>query len=277
MPATSIPISDRPLTERAFIAMSRRALDGGRYPIVRLDEDLEALDGATGSRRRSHDSLRRLQRDGRLRRIRRGIYVLVGPTGTADTGVFQLIDATTPRPYLITAGRALAEFGLSDQHFFRVVILTPHDLESWRWQGDDVVYVHTPEERIWGLYTPNGPSVALPERAILDCLAHPRWGVTLPQVAEAIDRGIQNGRTPPAGLASAATRYRNHAAAQRLGYLIEALHGADAAEPFLALRGRTHSAVLLSASGMNRGPIDSKWRVRVNVDPDALVAHRIIG
>jgi predicted transcriptional regulator of viral defense system len=272
-----VPISERPLSERAFIALTRRAIEAHRNSVVLLDEDLETLDATTGSRRRSHDALRQLGRGGRLRRVRRGVYVLVEPTGTIDVGIFQLVDATTPRPYLITAGRALAEFGLTDQHFFRVVVLTPRELRGWAWQGDDVRYVRLPEERIWGLYTPNGPQIAVPQRAILDCLAHPGWGVTIPQIAQAVDLGIRNGRATPERLVEAATSYGNNAAAQRLGYLVETLHGADAAEALLLLRGSTHASILLSPSGPNRGPIDAKWRVRINVDREALVAHRMIG
>jgi len=119
----AIPLSERPLSERAFVALNRRALDAERHPVVRLDEDMRALDAATGSRRGGRDALRQLVRDGRLRRVRRGVYLLVAPTGSTDVRVLSLIDAVTPRPYLITAGRALAELGLSDQHFFRVTVL----------------------------------------------------------------------------------------------------------------------------------------------------------
>src|SRR5271155_5095991 len=118
MATSAIPISERPLRERAFVALNRRALNVGRHPAIRLDEDMQALDAATGSRRRSQDALRQLTRDGRLRRVRRGVYLLVAPTGSTDARVLPLIDAVTPRPYLITAGGALAELDLSDQHFF---------------------------------------------------------------------------------------------------------------------------------------------------------------
>jgi predicted transcriptional regulator of viral defense system len=276
MTSPAIPLSERPLSERAFIALNRRALDTTRHPVVRLDEDMETLDAATGSRRRSQDALRQLMRDGRVRRVRRGVYLLVAPTGSTDARVLQLIDAVTPRPYLITAGRALAELGLSDQHFFRVIVLSSHRLSSWSWQGDEIHYALLAPGRIWGLYTPNGPLLALPERAILDCLANPRWGVTLPQAAEAIDRAVP-GRTSPENLAQAAERYGSAAVARRLGYLLEILHGPDAAEPLLPLRGRSHANVLLSPTGPKQGPSSSRWGLRLNVDPDALVAHRFIG
>lgn len=276
MAASAIPISERPLSERAFVALNRRALDADRHPVVRLDEDMETLDVSTGSRRRSQDALRQLRRDGRLRRVRRGVYLLVAPTGSTDARILPLIDAVTPRPYLVTAGRALAEFGLTDQHFFRVIVLTSHRLNDWSWQGDEVRYALLAPERIWGLSSPDGPSIALPERAILDCLANPRWGVTLPQAAEAVDRAVA-GRTTPKDLAHAAERYGSAAVARRLGYLLELLRGPDAAEPLLALRGRSHAHVLLSASAPDRGSTSPRWGVRINVDPETLIAHRLVG
>ena len=276
MASPAIPLSERPLSERAFVALNRRALNAERHPVVRLDEDIEALDATTGSRRRSRDALRQLNRDGRLRRVRRGIYLLVAPTGSTDARVLPLIDTVTPRPYLITAGRALAELSLSDQHFFRVIVLTSHRLNDWSWQGDEVRYALVAPERIWGLSTPDGPQVALPERAILDCLANPRWGVSLAQAAEALDRAVP-GHTSPERLAQAAERYGSPAVARRLGYLLELLHGPDAAEPLLPLRGRSHANVLLSASAPDRGPTSPRWGLRINIDPDALVAHRLVG
>jgi hypothetical protein len=146
----------RATTERASVALNRRVLDAQRYPVVRLDEDMEVLDAATGSRRRSQDALRQLKRDGRLRRVRRGICLLVAPTGSTDVRALPLIDAITPRPHLITAGRALAEPGLSGQHFSRVIALTSHCLNDWTWQGDEVRYALLAPERIWG-QAPDGP------------------------------------------------------------------------------------------------------------------------
>jgi hypothetical protein len=150
MASAAIPLADRPLVERAFIALNRRARGEGRYPVILLDADMPALDDATGSRRRSHDALRQLTADGRLRQIRRGTYVLGAPTGGTDARLLDLVDAITPRPYLVTAGRGLAESGLSDQHFFRIVVLTTSRLSGWNWQGEDVEYVMTSRERIWG-------------------------------------------------------------------------------------------------------------------------------
>ncbi len=131
---------------------------------------------------------------------------MVAPTGSTDVRVLPLIDAVTPRPYLITAGRALAELGLSDQHFFRVIVLTSHRLSDWAWQGDEARYALVDPERVWG-QAPDGPSIALPERAILDALANPRWGVSVPQAAEAVDRAVPE-RVSPERLATTSTTCR---------------------------------------------------------------------
>jgi predicted transcriptional regulator of viral defense system len=237
---------------------------------------MEALDAATGSRRRSQDALRQLMRDGRLRRVRRGVYLLVAPTGSTEARVLPLIDAVTPRPYVVTTGRALAEAGLSDQHFFHVIVLASHSLSDWSWQGDEVRYAFVAPQRIWGSSTSDGPQVASPERAILDCLASPRWGVTLAQVTEAIDRAIPDC-TSPEHLAQTAEHYGSAAAARRLGYLLELLRGPDAAVPLLPLRGRSHAHVLLAPSAPDQGPTSPRWGLRVNVDLDGLLAHRLVG
>ena len=274
--ASAIPLSERPLAERAFIALNRRVSTEDRYPVVLLDQDMAALDDATGGRRKSHDALRQLTADGRLRQVRRGTYVLGAPTGGTDARLLAIIDAVTPRPHLVTAGRALAETGLSDQHFFRVVVLASSRLAEWSWQGEEVHYVESVADRIWGELGPDGPAIARPERAILDCLADRRFGVSLPQTAEAIDRAVRIGM-PMSRLATAARRYETAAVSRRLGFLVELLVGTAAAAPFLKLRGSSNKYVALSPFQSSTGPTDSTWRVHVNVDPELLLAHRING
>jgi len=276
MASTAIPLSERPLAERAFIALNRRANTEARYPVVLLDQDIEALDDATGGRRKSHDALRQLTADGRLRQVRRGAYVLGTPTGGTDARLLAILDAVTPRPYLVTAGRALAETGLSDQHFFRVIVLSTRRLAAWSWQGEQVHYVESARDRIWGELGPDGPAIARPERAILDCLADRRFGVSLQQTAEAIDRAVRMG-VPVSRLAKAARRYETAAVSRRLGFLVELLVGAAAAAPLLKLRGSSNRYVALSPFQPASGPTDSTWRVHVNVAPELLLAHRITG
>jgi predicted transcriptional regulator of viral defense system len=197
-------------------------------------------------------------------------------TGVLRVDLFALTDAVTPAPYLITAGRALAAHDLSDQHFRTAVVLVANLRRNFDWRGDHVRYVVTERDRIWGA-TRRGPQVATPERAILDSLSHPRWGVTFSQSVEALDLALARWPRFASKLASAAERYRNAATARRLGYLITQLAGADAARPFEPLVGASRAATPLVPSGGKSGEYDSRWRLRVNIAVDELRAHRVTG
>jgi predicted transcriptional regulator of viral defense system len=264
------------LLRRSSVQLARQSHLAGRWPVV-LDGDLAAVDALTGSRQASFAVLRRMARTGQLERVRRGAYVLRDETGVLRVDLFGLVDALTPKPYLITAGRALVAHDLGDQHFRTAVVLVPSLRRDFDWRGDRVHYVLTEPARIWGSHGRKGPSVASPERAILDSFAHRRWGVTLPQSVEALDLAL--GRWPGFAdtLATAAARYRNAAVARRLGLLVAHTAGESAAAPFRPLLGSSKAATPLDPTAERRGPLDSSWGVRINVDLDALIAHRTVG
>lgn len=258
------------------VQLARQSSLAGRWPVI-VEDDLAATDPLTGSRDASFAALRRLAQIGQLERVRRGTYVMRDETGVLRVDLFALIDAVAPAPYLITAGRALAEHDLSDQHFRSAVVLVASLRRGFDWRGDRVRYVLAEPDRVWGARKGRGPQVATPERAILDSITHPRWGVTFSQTVEALD--IALGRSPKFAttLAAATKRYRNAATARRLGFLVEQLAGPDAAEPFHALRGSSRAATPLDPSGSRTGHYVPRWRVRVNADLDALLAHRTTG
>lgn len=258
------------------VRLARRSTLAGRWPVV-VEDDLDAIDPLTGGRDASFAVLRRLAEIGQLERVRRGTYVMRDETGVLRVDLFALVDAVTPAPYLVTAGRALAAHDLSDQHFRTCVVLVASLRRDFEWRGDRVRYVLAEPARIWGARRGRGPRVATPERAILDSLAHPRWGVTLSQTVEALDLALDRWPRFPERLASAAGRYGNAATARRLGFLVAQLAGDAAAERFLPLRGASRAATPLDASGSRSGALESHWRVRLNVDLSELLAHRTTG
>ena len=243
-----------------------------------LEEDLTALDEQTGSRSRSHAVLRHLERAGRLRQVRRGVYVLTDAAGGSRVDVLDLIAASTPDPYLVSGGRALQFHGLTDQHFRRVHVLAPSQRRAWSWRGDEVRYVRTADSLRQGAVRTRKTlaRVATPARAIADSLSHPRWGVTLSQVVEAVDISLVRDARFAESLAAEAARQRDHSLARRLGLLVGRIGGDDAARPFLSLRGDGKASTPLLAGGPAGGLIDPRWRVRVNVDFDRLLEHRVI-
>lgn len=261
---------------QALIHLARASTLAGRWPVVLVD-DLPGVDAITGSRGATLALLRDLAESGRVQRVRRGAYVLRDETGVFRTDLFGLIDALTPSPYLITAGRALAAHELTDQYFRLAVVLVPTSRRSFVWRGDEVRYAVLARSRIWGRQGTRGPSVAGPERALLDGMAHREWGVTLSQAVQALDIAVSRDLRFAGRLAAAAARYRNAALARRLGYLVQAIAGEDAAAPFRSLTGPSKAATLLDKSGPRRGSIDSGWGVRVNADLEDLLAHRTVG
>ena len=209
-----------------------------------------------------------LERQGRLRRVRRGAYVLADASGGMRAGLLDLIAALTPRPYLVTAGRALQFHELSDQHFRRVQVLAPTQLRSWSWRGDTVRYARTGRSlRGEGTRTrKTRANVASAERAIIDSLAHPEWGVTLSQVIEALQTLLARDPHAADRLAVQTAAYDSHALARRLGLLVSRLCGQDAARAFRALRGSSKAITPLRAGGPDSGPIEQTWKLRENVD-----------
>lgn len=265
--------------EDVLIVLSRAAARAGRPSVVLLAEDLPTADQATGSRARTHKLIQQLEEVGRLRPVRRGVYVIASLTGVVDVDLLALIDVVTPRPYVVTAGRALDYHGLSDQFFRKTVVLHVRKLADWEWRGERTHYARVPSGRLWGgsdvrLAQRGRVRMATPERALLDSLAHPEWGVTLAQVTEALDIAIAEDPRFAADLAAQSARYGNASVSRRLGLLISHLHGAKMAAPFLPLRGTSRGPIFLSPSGERNGPTDKDWGVRVNVSLEQLSDHR---
>lgn len=257
--------------------LARASALAGRPGIVVLDEDLPVLEAVQGSRREIHALIGALERGGRLRRVRRGAYVLVDTTGGARAGLLDLIAALTTKPYLVTAGRALQFHELSDQHFRRVHVLVAVQQRGWSWRGDEVRYARTDRPLRAATRTRRTPAlVATPERAIADSIGHPAWGVTLAQVAEALDTMLIRDRAFADRLAGEIAGRDSHAVARRLGFLVSRLADPDAARAFLALRGDSKAATPLLAGADPSGPIDPVWRVRENADVERLVQHRTV-
>jgi predicted transcriptional regulator of viral defense system len=233
---------------------------------VLVKEDLEGLIELAGSRAEAHAAIATLERQGRMRPVRRGVYVLVDTGGSIRLDILNLVAALTPKPYLVTAGRALQFHGLSDQHYRRVLVLVPTQLRPWTWRGDEVRFrsdaTRTRRTRV---------QIATAERAIADSLDHPSWGVPLSQVVQAIATALDRDSASADKLAAEAAHAASHALARRLGFIVSRLVGTDAARPFLPLRGESKASTPLRAGGQAGGPIDRIWRVRENADLEQLL------
>jgi predicted transcriptional regulator of viral defense system len=148
----------------------------------------------------------------------------------------------------------------------------------WSWLGETVRYVRTREDALWGgrSYAGSGSTrIARPTRAVLDSLAHPRWGVSLSEVAKALSKGERDAKFLDQ-LADDTAHLGNALAARRVGFLVQRLFGREAARPFLPLRGRSNAIVPLAPATLSQdGPIDTLWRLRINVDLDLVLGDLV--
>ena len=259
----------------AYVRLARAASLARRPGVVLIEQDLDDLIELVGSRAEAHAVVASLERQGRVRPVRRGAYALVDAGGGVRLDVLDLVAAVTAKPYLVTAGRALQFHGLSDQHYRRVFVLVSTQLRAWTWRGDEVRYVRTNRSlRGDAVRTRRTRAqIATPERAIADSLDHPSWGVPLSQVVQAIVTALDRDSTSADRLAVEAARADSHSLARRLGFIVSRLAGTEAARPFLPLRGESKASTPLRAGGPAGGPIDRIWRVRENADLERLSQH----
>jgi len=259
------------IEDRVLIELHRAAIDAGRRGIAVPSVDVERVASGGLDRVGVSEAVRRLTRAGRVVRVRRDLLVLPEATGLTRVGLVDLIDAVAPVPYLITGGRALEHFGLTDQHYFGVAVLVPAEVSPLSFRGERATFFVTDSSNIWGAATKQGPFFARPERAVIDGLNHPRFGVSLNQAADALIRARSADSSFLDRLAKVVRAYgagsRNHgsrAAARRVGFIVEQLFGSVAAEPFLPLIGTNKAPVLLRPARRRDGRVDAVWRVVVN-------------
>lgn len=242
--------------------MYRAATLAGRPSIVLPSRDLEDTSRQLGQQG-VKDAVRRLKRSGRILSVRKNLVVLPEATGRVTVGLPEIIKVVAPSLHLITGGRALEESHLTDQHSFTVVVLVPAPVSGFSFRGEKATFLTADPARIWGWVT-SGPHYALPERAILDGVSHPRYGVSLPMALGALSGAIDRDPDFLSLLFDAARLYDSTATSRRIGLLVGHLCGHDEAEPFRDLIGTSRTPVLLRPGGERKGQIDRTWRVIVN-------------
>lgn len=262
----TMTIEDRVLRE-----LHRAALEAGRRGIGVPSADLDAVARRTGDRAAAEQALKRLVQAQRVVRVRRDVVVLPDPTGLLGIELADLIDGIAPQPYLITGGGALGHFDLTDQHFFGLAVLVPSEVTKLRFRGQTATFFKTDPTNIWGWGAEARPRFALPERALVDALNHPRYGVSLTQAADALLRAASRDTGFLNRLLAAVLRYRSgsrghssRSSARRVGFVVERLFGPEAAAPYRDLVGSNRAPVLLRPGGSSSGPVDSSWRLVVN-------------
>lgn len=242
--------------------LHRAAGNAGRPGVAIPSVDIGQVAERTGDRRAVEQSLLRLTSTGRIARVRRDLLVLPDAAGLLNVDLVDVVDAMAPRPYLITGGRALERFNLTDQHYFGVVVLVPTENRPLEYRGQTATFFRTDPENIWGWEDNEKPRYALPERALVDVVNHPRYGVSLARAIDALKIAVSRDPEFLDLLHAVVRRYgagaKDHgsrSAARRVGLVLDRLFGRDASQPFLDLIGTNRTPTLLWPGGAPSGEV----------------------
>ncbi len=205
------------------------------------------------------ECMRRLVRAGRLRRVGRGLYVVVDPVRETPpiaiaSGLF------ADQPHYVTTDAALAFHGFIDQPMPTITIVLSHarrpiDIGPAVVRPVTVSPVRLQAADAYATTADSFPiRVASREQAVVDALAEPHWMVHGDLLAEILAACTDDALERMATGALA----RSTAAGQRLGYLLEEA-GRQPAKPLAELR--PVRAVRLRPGDKRRGPYSTRWRV----------------
>jgi predicted transcriptional regulator of viral defense system len=265
---------DMRLEDHVLRELHRAALEAGRRGISVPSADLDAVARHTGSREAAQKAIQRLVRAQRVVPVRKDLLVLPDTTGLLGVDMADLVDAIAPQPYLITGGRALERHGLSDQHFFGVIVLVPSPVKKLSYRGQTATFLLTNPTNIWGWQEGVRPQYALGERAIVDALNHPRYAVSLTQALDAMLLAASKDPEFMDRLLETVIRSGSPSAGRRVGLVVERFFGTGAAAPYRGLIGENRAPVLMRPRGTRDGPLDTTWRVVVNaiLEPERTLA-----
>jgi predicted transcriptional regulator of viral defense system len=221
-----------------------------------------------------------LVRKGWLVRVRPGLFELVPAAsgGYPRRDWFVLLQALRSRYYLSFLSAAYL-LGLSPQRPWVAQVAIPKPVRA-RYASTDrgIEQVVMSEPRFFGFGEMEREgltiSVAEPAKAVVDCLYRPKKAGGILEVARIVARGVD--QAPGGKLVDYAIRMKNHALAQRLGYLVDALGlklGKVARSRLLryvSLAGGQHT--FLGSVGVfgTKGAYNRPWRITDNVGREHL-------
>lgn len=226
----------------------------------------------------TRELLRRLVRSGWAVRLGAGRYAVV-PLSSGDTLAPQVSRYVIARellgdaPYYISHASAMDIHNLLGHPVTEVLISTPRRLKAREILGTPYRFIYTPPSNIWGCepvwVTPyEQVMVSDLEKTILDGLMRSDLCAGMSQVAVAL--WMRHDEIKWERLAEYTTHAHHHAAAQRLGYLLELyqLGTLELITLLLNLRGTAYA--LLDVLLPDEGPYLSRWRLRINIEPESL-------
>jgi len=225
-------------------------------------------------------TLRRLTRAGWLVRLTAGRYAIV-PLSSGNEATPQVNRYVVARellgetPYYVSHDSAMDVHNMLTRPVTTVVVTTPRRLARREILSVPYRFVYAPPSALWGCeptwVTPyEQVTVSDLERTILDGLNRPDLCAGVGQVA--IGLWMRHDDLNWDRLAGYTRKLGRRAVAQRLGYLLELydLGTPSLIESLQAMVGASYARLDLLLP--DEGPTLARWRLRLNLEPEALQA-----
>lgn len=253
-----------------------RTSRGGLVTVERARRGLGVSPRATTLR------LSRLAAAGWLRRVRRGLYLVLpleaqsDLTTTVEDGWILADELFSP--CYIGGWSAAEHWGLTEQIFRSVFVVTaaPIRRRSVTVAGVEFRVVRTSVRRVKAAGPvwrgPERVAVSDREHTLADGLASPEWVGGVRHLADMLATYRASREWNPARLLSAVRSLHRGSAMKRLGYLAETLWPGETEIPKAALKARSAGLVRLDPAIRAAGRISKRWGLRVNASIERVAA-----
>jgi predicted transcriptional regulator of viral defense system len=215
--------------------------------------------------------------NGWLRRVRRGMYLLVpleSRTPAEWTENDWVIAAKIFDPCYIGGWSAALHWGFTDQLFNAVVVFSTNRVRYRETKIREVSFVirTVKKERFFGLMTvwrkQNKIMVSDPSRTMVDLLSAPMLGGGIRHVADILSAYFSSEHRDDEKLMGYIEKFGNKAVYKRLGYLIDSLHiHADALYERCG-KSKSRGFAYLDPDLPHKGEKNERWNLVLNATPD---------
>ena len=258
------------LSTRESRLLSRLASEG--HQIISIDDIETTLEVPSNTAR---EIASRLAEKGWLDRLLPGRYLII-PLAAGEEAIYTtheyLIAAHVAEPMYIGYYSALSHHGLTEQVPRTVYVVTPTRAQSREIHGVPYRVTTVTERKFFGFESTSieGTTVHVSdlEKTLVDCADHPEFCGGIRELAAAMVAADEQGcswRTVGEYL----DRLDNGAATKRIVYLADQL-GIDLPTREVLVESFTSGYSLIDPTRPKRGPTDSTYCLRINVEPAML-------
>lgn len=260
--------------DRLTLSRIARAAHGGILPVERAAEELEL------PRRKTAILLASLVRRGWLVRVRRGLYLVPALEASPDRSPVVedpwVLANALYAPCYVGGWSAAEHWGLTEQIFRSIFVISAGNIRRSMEQvlGVEFRVVRVRRSRlrhavpIWR----GTERVLVSTRAgtVADALASPDWVGGIRPLADMLVAFRESGKWDPSALLAALKSGGRGAGYKRLGFLIETLLPAEVSLSVACERKRTTGYVRLDPAVPERGRLNRRWGLWVNVPAETL-------